>query len=138
MDDLNIDFISSDSLHRPLFSSLFENEIPLGPFAKNIKENKNFEKLIRLIQLSCYFCKATFFTIIECNDEEQAFAIFDSLNTTGVPLTAIETVKPYVIRYYNENNISYNNSNSKYNFNEIDKIIVSNDKEISGSTGKVE
>ena len=50
------------------------------------------------------------------------FDIFDSLNTTGAPLTAIETFKPRVISFERENeNIDYSSSESARQFERLDK-----------------
>ena len=55
-------------------------------------------QLIRLISVSNYLIHRVAVTRVEADTEEYAFDIFDALNTTGEPLTAIETFKPLVIR----------------------------------------
>lgn len=48
--------------------------------------------LCRFIKESCHFF------IIDCQDESLAFDMFQSLNATGTPLTALEVFKPVVLR----------------------------------------
>ena len=55
--------------------------------------------LIRIMLFSHYLLKSVILTRVEAKDEDSAFDIFDSLNTTGEPLTAIETFKPRVISF---------------------------------------
>ena len=38
--------------------------------------------------------KKTFIALIECNEQNDAYDIFDTLNTAGLPLTSLETLKP--------------------------------------------
>ena len=68
---------------------------------------------------------------IETSDEDAAFDIFDSLNTTGEPLSAIETFKPLVIRFEREKGyISFSETESGRHFERLEESFVSleNDK----------
>ena len=58
--------------------------------------------LVRLIAFSSYVTSCVVLTRVETDDDRYAFDIFDALNTTGEPLTAIETFRPRVIQYENE------------------------------------
>ena len=76
------------------------------------------------MQFGNFFFDASCFSLITCDDEDAAFSIFDSLNTTGVPLTAIETLKPYVIRDYRTNNTgSFETSKAAKYLNYVDSLI---------------
>ena len=56
------------------------------------------------------------------NDEDAAFDIFDSLNTTGEPLTAIETFKPRVMSFERQNeNTGYRGSESEKQFERLEE-----------------
>ncbi len=55
--------------------------------------------LVRLVLFSYYLLKSVILTRVETRDEDAAFDIFDALNTTGEPLTALETLKPRIIRF---------------------------------------
>ena len=52
--------------------------------------------LLRIILFARFLLERLIITKIETNTEDQAFDIFDALNTTGLPLTAVETLKPLV------------------------------------------
>lgn len=58
--------------------------------------------LVRLIAFSAYVTSCVVLTRVETDDDRYAFDIFDALNTTGEPLTAIETFRPRVIQYEND------------------------------------
>ncbi len=55
--------------------------------------------LARLVLFSSYLTHRVVLTRVEAQDEGDAFDIFDALNTTGEPLTALETCKPLVIQF---------------------------------------
>lgn len=55
-------------------------------------------ELIRLLAISKYLLTRVVFSHIDCKDEEYAFSVFQSLNTTGLPLNAIETLTPQIIK----------------------------------------
>lgn len=122
---LNIPFVTKEYLNRPNFIELFNRAPPDSEFKRCLNNNnKLFDKQIRLIQFFGFFFRATCFTVITCQDTNAAFSIFDSLNTTGVPLTAIETLKPFVITDYNKNNPnSFKRSQAYKNFKEIENSI---------------
>ena len=89
---------------------------------------KDFEKerdgdardLIRLIAFGRYFLDHVVAVRVQVKDEGYAYDIFEALNTTGEPLTAIETFKSLVIRYEGK---GYQNSESKRIFGEIEEIL---------------
>ena len=58
--------------------------------------------LLRLLLFSSYLNHYVVLTRIETRNEDYAFDIFDSLNTTGEPLTALETFKPKVVQFENQ------------------------------------
>ena len=60
--------------------------------------NDAYFGLMRLLIISQYILSCVTVAHIECKDEEYAFAVFQSLNTTGLPLNSIETLVPEVIR----------------------------------------
>ena len=65
----------------------------------DISSTPDSSGLIRITLFSYYLLKSVVLTRVETDDEDYAFDIFDSLNTTGAPLTAIETFKPRVISF---------------------------------------
>jgi hypothetical protein len=58
---------------------------------------KEFSQAFRMIILARYINERIAFTIVQTENEDDAFDMFEALNTTGAPLTAIETFKPKVI-----------------------------------------
>lgn len=53
--------------------------------------------LMRLVMLSAYVMNRIALTVVQGKDEDYAFTIFESLNTTGEPLTAFQTFLPRVV-----------------------------------------
>ena len=70
--------------------------------AGELAKSSEAEGLARLILFSSYLTQRVVLTRVEAQNEGDAFDIFDALNTTGEPLTALETCKPLVIRFENE------------------------------------
>lgn len=54
-------------------------------------------QLMRLVMLAAYSLNRIALTVVQGKDEDYAFTIFESLNTTGEPLTAFETFLPRVV-----------------------------------------
>lgn len=54
--------------------------------------------LVRLFALSHFLAQRCCVTVIRPKSEDFAFDMFQSLNSTGSPLTALETFKPLVVR----------------------------------------
>ena len=80
--------------------------------------------LIRIILFSHYLLKSVILTRVVTSDEDYAFDIFDSLNTTGEPLTAIQTFKPRVINFERKNeHARYSGSESEKQFNRIESYL---------------
>ena len=53
--------------------------------------------LVQLFSVAYYVLERCCFTVIKPIDDKWAFDMFQSLNATGTPLTAIETFKPLVV-----------------------------------------
>ena len=56
-----------------------------------------FATAARLVVLAKYFNDRMAFTVVNARNEDDAFDMFEALNTTGQPLTAFETFTPKVI-----------------------------------------
>ncbi|MCY4340099.1 MAG: DUF262 domain-containing HNH endonuclease family protein [Gammaproteobacteria bacterium] len=78
--------------------------------------------LTRLVLFASYVSQCVVLTRVEAEDEDSAFDIFDALNTTGEPLTAIETFKPLVIQNEAKEAVGYRGSESEVEFDQIAKI----------------
>lgn len=71
-------------------------------------------------------------TRVEAKNERYAFDIFEALNTTGEPLSAIETFKPRVIQVEELDANGYEGSDSELAFNKIDDYF----NDFEGVSGK--
>lgn len=101
-DELRRDRSLQVQLLRSSFTQEVETYLDVNDTSGDLKE------YILLLMISNYFINYVALTVVTAKDEKYAFDIFESLNTTGEPLTAFETFKPKVIqdigitRYYNE------------------------------------
>lgn len=81
------------------------------------------DAIVRLILFASYLMRCVVLTRVETDDESSAFDIFDALNTTGEPLTAVETLKPRVIQYETQEGNGYRGSESEQAFERIDTYL---------------
>ncbi len=124
----DLKFVDYEILNRKGFLELFYDKNNKEHIKKIINKFKDQEggNFIRLILISNYLFNCCAFSLIICKDSNDAFDIFDSLNTTGLPLTAIETLKPRIMLYYKNqnNNYNYKGSESEKAFNYIDDLFT--------------
>lgn len=69
----------------------------VGSKAKADRDWNTLCSLVQLLSFAHYLLDRCCFTVIDTRRENWAFDMFQSLNATGTPLTAIETFKPMVI-----------------------------------------
>lgn len=106
------------------YPKLFETVIQY----KNIQHsdlNKNQINICSLVQLftfSSYLLKRCCFTVIKPVSQVRAFDMFQSLNATGTPLTAIETFKPLVVNIAESNGQGFKKSNLDKSFTKIEDL----------------
>lgn len=60
-------------------------------------EDQNLARLLNYVLLARFMMEGVHIAAINSTDESYALDMFDSLNTTGQPLTALETFKPRVV-----------------------------------------
>ena len=103
----------------------FGDDDPSSELSKiNNHAQTKVHSYFRTLMLAAYFCKCIAVTIVVTEDEDAAFDIFDALNTTGEPLTALETLKPKVIQTENKRQDGkYEGSNCEIAFREIDETM---------------
>ncbi|QZY29688.1 DUF262 domain-containing protein [Nocardioides coralli] len=79
--------------------ALFENVTDtLAPSLRTAAlTSTQLSEALRLLLLSRFLLERVALTQINAKDEAYAFDLFDSLNTTGEPLTALETFLPLVV-----------------------------------------
>ena len=84
--------------HSVLLDSLFQGVTDsLAPALRAAaKIEENIANALRILLFSRFMLERMVLTQINAKDESYAFDLFDSLNTTGEPLTAFETFVPLV------------------------------------------
>lgn len=87
---------------------------------EDLVKHAELHALVRTVLFASYFCSCIVLTRVTTEDESAAFDIFDALNTTGEPLTALETLKPRVINFENKKS-GYAGSLSELAFGTIDE-----------------
>ncbi len=87
----------------------------------NISEASN--DFIRIVFLANFILDRLSLTRVEVEHDKYAFDIFEALNTTGQPLTAIETFRPEVIKYEELSSSGYRNSDALRYFDEIEDYL---------------
>ena len=103
-DELDVKSIGKKRF-RNLFNCLsdhFQDQDDINSKFGKVANNQYISPMIRTLLFSLYVHKCIILTQIVTKDESAAFDIFDSLNTTGQPLTALETLRPRVVRFENE------------------------------------
>ena len=90
-----------------------------------IVRNPDTHNYVRLLIFSAYFYNYIILTRVSVEEESAAFDIFDALNTTGEPLTALETLKPIVVKHEDESQpgLSYLGSESERHFQVISECL---------------
>ena len=88
--------------------------------------------LVQLSAVSHYLLERCCFTTIQPINEDWAFDMFQSLNASGTPLTAIETFLPLVVNTTQHNNEKYEDSKTKLWFGLVDELF----KDLSSASTK--
>ena len=107
------DIAAEDS--RELFAKLGDT-VPQDELTDVIADVANWsgpEGLMRLCLFASYLMHSVVLTVVEALSEGVAFRIFDALNTTGEPLTALETLKPNIIQFEDRHGNGYAGSESE-------------------------
>ena len=91
------------SLKKVAESAEFQETILQAEFPEEVcsiltnESNEDFKQLMRLVLLANFLMERVTVTVVSAYNEDYAFDMFESLNTTGEPLTAFETFRPKVI-----------------------------------------
>ena len=81
-------------------------------------------ELVQTLSVCHYLLDRCCFTIIQPTDDDWAFDMFQSLNATGTPLTAIETFKPTVVNTVDgESGCQFKDSNSDKSFKKVENFL---------------
>lgn len=110
--------------------ALFNSEFPPAVVAR-LAEDLKVAALTRLIVFANYLLHRVTVAVVTAKREDYGFDMFEALNTTGQPLTAIETFKPRAIQAEGLN--SWEKSESKQHFDVVEAYL---DREGSSSADK--
>ncbi len=77
-----------------------------------------------MLLFSSYLILYVVLTVVEAPSEDIAFDIFDALNTTGEPLTALETLKPHVVRFERDHGDGYSGSDSEHWWRVLEENVI--------------
>jgi hypothetical protein len=80
--------------------------------------------IVQLFSVCHYLLDRCCFTVIKPTKDDWAFDLFQSLNATGTPLTAIETFSPLVVNNTAQHEQSYISSKTKQNFENIENLFL--------------
>lgn len=86
-------------------------------------------ELVQTLSVCHYLLDRCCFTIIQPTNEEWAFDMFQSLNATGTPLTAIETFRPLVVNTVEKTfHHKFKDSDSDIYFRKVEDFLSDNGK----------
>lgn len=93
------DVVRSRPLQQTLFNSFLGDDVIAVLTSEEPTKNEiQFKADFRIILFAWFFLKRLAVTVVTARNEDYAFDMFESLNTTGEPLTAFETFRPLVIQ----------------------------------------
>ena len=129
---IELELIPDEEMASPRVQALFRTLPPSKDDGGNqvlaeALQNKTALPLVRSLLFSSYLNEYVVLTQVVADSENAAFDIFDSLNTTGEPLTAIETLKPRVIQEESSHG-AYNGSISETAFSNLERLLSDRSK----------
>lgn len=80
-------------------------------------------ELVQTLAVCHYLLERCCFTIIQPTDDDWAFDMFQSLNATGTPLTAIETFKPTIVNTADNEGGQFKDSTSDIAFKAVEEFL---------------
>ena len=123
--DSDVNIVHRSVFERVPISELFrrrgilQNEEERNRCLSELTQSLEAEGLVRLLLFASYLTQRVVLTRVEASNEADAFDVFDALNTTGEPLTALETCKPLVIQSENKGGL-YSSSESEYYWSKME------------------
>ena len=87
------------------------------------KESAHLCSLVQVLSVCHYLLQRCCFCVIRPANEDWAFDMFQSLNATGTPLTALETFKPSVLNYLKLNQVEYKGSITEKYFQKVESFL---------------
>jgi uncharacterized protein with ParB-like and HNH nuclease domain len=112
--------------------AIFEGVEDGNGIKEEVANNSDKKEIFVLILILRFVLQRVFVADIVAKKEEYAFEMFDSLNTTGDPLTAFETFKPKVVECIGLE--GYFDSNSKKYMERIEEYLKQDPKRRDSAT----
>jgi len=109
---------------KKLFPETHHIEIKLLFEGNNAKDN-NISELIKMCLFSLYFFEYCCVNYLEPKTHQWAIEVFQSLNSTGMPLTSLEVYKAYV--YQNRDKVREYNNIVNDAFESVESLVVESD-----------
>lgn len=104
---------------RPLLKMSVEKQYT----EESTKETSTLCSLVQTLAACYYLLQRCCFCVIKPENEDWAFDMFQSLNATGTPLTALETFKPVVVNYFKVNKMEYKGSTTESYFSSVESFL---------------
>ena len=125
-----IELFENEKYRSVLFPRLQQRTDRIKEVMQNVRGDGHgdLRTLVKLVAFGNYLMQRVAITHVIAGDERYAFDIFEALNSTGEPLTAIETFKPNVIRFENRQSTSYEVSPSKESLDVVEGHVRRLDK----------
>ena len=132
-DNSDVDFATADNIIKYLSQDLlweFErtdlvNIINEKDFSTKKTNSYILSELVQTLSACHYLLDRCCFTIIQPTDDDWAFDMFQSLNATGTPLTAIETFKPTIVNTIdNEKGRQFKDSDCEKYFKKVEDFLT--------------
>ena len=92
--------------------------------AAKVASSPESEGLVRLLLFASYLMRSVVLTVVEAPNEDIGFDIFDALNTTGEPLTALETLKPHIARFERDHGDECSRADSGYWWSVLEENVM--------------
>ena len=127
--DEDIGVVAKNDFGRASFLRLFRrrdihpDESARNRCASEISKSSEAAGLVRFVLFSSYVTQRVVLTRVEAQNQTDAFDIFDALNTTGEPLTALETCKPLLIQFEDRRD-GYAGSQSKEHWESMESTLA--------------
>ena len=104
---------------RPILKECVEKQYT----SENSTETSTICSLVQTLAACYYLLQRCCFCVIKPENEDWAFDMFQSLNATGTPLTALETFKPVVVNYFKTNKVDYKGSITEKYFSAVENFL---------------
>ena len=105
----------------------YDSRIDKADMISSCIKDERASSVLRTLLFSSYIMTHVMLVITEAKNHNYAFDMFDSLNTTGEPLTALDTLKPLVVELEETRTTGgYKESASKEYLDNVDKFLENN------------